>query len=59
MKNDFQLNKNRSETLEKYIKHMLLLNDPRFRFDYYYLPTIRKTSLISKHLTYIISKKHK
>ena len=30
-----QLNESRTETLGKYAKHMLLLNDPRFRLDHY------------------------
>ena len=36
MKNHAQSNENRLETLEKYAKHMILLNDPRFRLDHYW-----------------------
>ena len=31
-----QANENRLETLGKYAKHMILLNDPRFRLDHYW-----------------------
>ncbi len=36
MKKYAQSNKNRLETIEKYAKHMILLNDPRFRLDHYW-----------------------
>ncbi len=36
MKKYTQLNENRLETLEKYAKYMILLNDSRFRLDYYW-----------------------
>lgn len=36
MKKYAQSNENRLETLGKYAKHMILLNDPRFRLDHYW-----------------------
>jgi hypothetical protein len=36
MRERAQANEDRAETLGKYAKHMLLLNDPRFRLDHYW-----------------------
>ena len=36
MREHAQLNESRLETLGKYAKHMILLNDPRFRLDHYW-----------------------
>jgi hypothetical protein len=36
MKEKAQINEDRAETLGKYAKHMILLNDPRFRLDHYW-----------------------
>ncbi len=36
MKKYAQSNENRLETLGKYVKHMILLNDSKFKLDYYW-----------------------
>jgi len=58
MKKYVQSNKNRLEILGKYIKHMILLNDLRFRLDHYWLTYIylklEKIESMQKMIAYYI-----